>query len=321
MTLHNLTVGIAHVGLRLDVYLAQAELGLSRRRIRQIIDVGGVYIDNKRIRIASRQVMRGEKVRIEYSEMGLKQLKNQKLEFFPQDILHEGQDFFAMNKPPGMPAQATRDQSIMHVVPCLEALLKTREETRRRKLILVHRLDKETTGLMLVADGDARATWLTEQFKARLVEKTYWAVCYGIPKDNQFIERAHLSEIDKRTGNVRPVHSGGRSAVTNFKVLAVNLELGLSLLECKPETGRSHQIRVHLEVRNLPIVGDKRYGAGNRRALPSELTDLAQVHHLLHAKKLRLVPAEGAEPLQLEAPLPERFAQFLAAAKLIPSNP
>ncbi len=312
----NLTVGAAHVGLRLDVFLVQAGLELSRRRIRAIIDVGGVYVNDKRVRIASRLVGRGDRVRVEYSEAGLKQLKTQSVAFAPRDLLLDQDQVFALNKPPGMPAQATRDQSIQHVVPCLEALLKERGETKRRKLVLVHRLDKETTGVILVADGDERATWLTDLFRKREVKKVYWAVCHGIAKEKSFTEKAFLSEIDKKTGDVRVVRSGGRSAVTHFKVLAENQKLGLSLLECRPETGRSHQIRVHLDVNDLPIVGDKRYGSGKRGPLPEGLGELSAVHHLLHARELTFCPKDGAEPLMVSADLPERFAKFLPLAGL-----
>ena len=97
-------------------------------------------------------------------------------------------------------------------------------------------------------------------------------------------------------------------------VLVENRDLGLSLIACHPETGRSHQIRVHLELQGLPIVGDKRYGASRRRPLPDQLAELAQVHHFLHAKHLRFVPAAGAEPLELSAPPPDRFARFVLAA-------
>ncbi len=312
----NLTVGAAHVGLRLDVFLTQAGLELSRRRIRSIIDVGGVYVNDKRVRIASRLVRKGDRVRVEYSESGLKELKAQNLAFRPEDVLLERDEVFALNKPPGMPAQATRDQSIRHVVPCLETLLKDRGDAKRRKLVLVHRLDKETTGVILVADGDERATWLTQLFREREVKKTYWAVCYGIAKETAFTERAFLSEIDKRSGDVRVVRSGGRAAVTHFKVLAENRKLGLSLIECRPETGRSHQIRVHLETNDLPIVGDKRYGSGKRGPLPPALGELASLHHLLHARELTLKLKPGAEPSTVVADLPERFAKFLTLADL-----
>lgn len=305
-------------GARLDVYLVEAGLGLSRRRIRAIIDVGGVYVNKKRVRIASRSVHRGDRIRMQYSDAALKALKSDRPEFKPKDLLFEQFDIFAVNKPPGMPAQATMDQSIAHVVPCLDALLKTRGDTMSRKYVLVHRLDKETSGVILVANGNERGTWLTEQFRERTVSKTYWAVCRGIPKHDTFSENSALSEIDRKTGDVRPVRSGGRSALTHFRLLASNPELGLSWLECRPETGRSHQIRVHLAMNDLPIVGDKRYGSrgSQTREMPTALGELAAVHHLLHARAIEFQPTPKNERVRIEAELPERFRGFLLAAKL-----
>ena len=312
MKTHDLTVDADHSGKRLDVFLAESGLDLSKRKIRQVIDVGGVYVNRKRVRVASRQVTRGDKVRFEYNENALRQLKTQRPEFKADDLLWRGEHVIAVNKPPGMAAQATKDQSIMHVVPCLAALLKSLK-TPHQKLVLVHRLDKETSGVLLVAEGSPRATWLTDQFKQRLVEKTYLALCYGIPKQMEFTENAYLSEIDKRTGDVRAVRAGGRQAMTRFKVLAMHKELGVSLIACYPHTGRSHQIRVHLQINDLPIIGDKRYNTPGSKPLPPALAELSAVHHFLHARELAFTPAPGAARQVVKAPLPERFGAFLDA--------
>ncbi len=304
-------------GERLDVFLSGCDLGLSRRKIRAIIDVGGVYINKRRIRIASRQIMRGDKIRVEYNEQSLKQVKSRNINFQEQDILLDHTHVYALNKPAGMPAQATKDQSVMHVVKCLEVLLKERTaQAKVAGLSLVHRLDKETTGVILVAKSTAAMTFLTDEFRHRRVEKSYLAVCYGIPTQDEFTERAFLSEIDKKTGSVRVVKSGGRNAVTHFKVLSVNKKLGLSLMLCHPETGRSHQIRVHLEKNSLPIVGDKRYGSMERRVLPPELGALTTTHHFLHAFELSFTPAKGEEQTTVRAPLPELMQRFIADAGL-----
>ena len=315
MKTFDLTVGAPQSGMRLDIFLSSAELGLSRRKIRQVIDVGGVYVNRQRVRIASRQVCRGDKVRVEYSESTLKKLRADEPPLTPESILFEGQGLIAINKPPGLPSQATKDQAVMHAVASLEKLL--RELNRPRlSLTLVHRLDKETSGVLLVATDKARATWLTDQFRQRQVQKTYLALCYGLSERKSFTERAFLSEIDKRSGDVRPVRSGGRSAVTHFRVIGENQKLGVSLLACFPETGRSHQIRVHLQINHLPIIGDKRYVGNHRGELPPELAELASLHHFLHAYALSFKVNAEADEVHLKAPLPPRFAQFLAAAKL-----
>lgn len=310
-------------GARLDQYLsariAQEGSELSRRKLRAVIDAGGVYVNSKRVRIASREVVRGDKIKVEYSEEALKAIKRQEFKLTAKDILLDADGVVAIDKPPGLASQATKDQSVLHVIPVLNAFFKE-TSVKPANLVLVHRLDKETSGVLLLATNNERATFLTGQFRARHVKKVYWAICHGRPKEPEFIERAFLSEIDKKTGHVRIVRSGGRSAETHFRLLAVNKELGVSLMECRPETGRSHQIRVHLEHNGLPIVGDKRYGKAAPRSLPGTLAELASVHHFLHARSLTFIPAPGAEPRRLEAPLPERFARFLELASLSQST-
>lgn len=324
MKVFDFVVDVKGDGKRLDVVLTESALQLSRRRCRAIIDAGGAYVNKKRVRMASRPVNVGDRIHVEYSEQGLKAAKAAKLGllgFVEADILRDQDGIIAVNKPPGMPSQATRDQSVLHVVPCLETLFKKAGVTGAGPLVLVHRLDKETSGVLLVARGNAKATALSEQFRERSVKKVYWAICHGIPAQPEFVERSPLSEIDKKTGNVRPVRSGGRSAVTHFKLLATNQELGLCLIECRPETGRSHQIRVHLDMNGLPIVGDKRYGGDKpRRPLPPELAELTQAHHFLHAANLSFSPGVGQPLVKVAAAVPERFARFVALAGIDVTN-
>ena len=315
MKTHKFTVTFDTDGTRLDVFLHQAGLELSKRKIKQVIDVGGVYVNQKRVRVASHILRRGDLVRMQFSDEALRKIKADPPVLKEEDILLDRDDVIAIHKPAGLPSQATMDQSVLHVVPSLEAYLRGRGDGRG-PLVLVHRLDKETTGVLLVAIGNVRATWLTEQFRERQVHKTYYAICHGVPRRDSFTESTPLSEIDRKTGNVRAVRAGGRSAVTHFKVLAVNPTLKICLVECHPETGRSHQIRVHLDINGLPIVGDKRYGGQKPRDLPAELTNLASVHHFLHAGALEFVAAPSQKISRVEAPFPERFAAFLKLAGL-----
>ncbi|MBM4253038.1 MAG: RluA family pseudouridine synthase [Deltaproteobacteria bacterium] len=316
MKTYDLTVGAAQSGMRLDVYLVAAELGLSRRKIRQVIDVGGVYVNRKRVRIASRQVCRGDKIRVEYSESSLKTIRAAEPQLAAEALLYEAHGVVAINKPPGLPSQATKDQSVMHVVPSLEALFKSLGRPKT-PFTLVHRLDKETSGVILVATSAARATWLTDQFRERAVRKTYLALCYGVAKSKSFTERAFLTEIDKRSGDVKVVRAGGRTAVTHFRVLSENKELGISLVACHPETGRSHQIRVHLQLNGLPIIGDKRYSGPSKRPLPAQLAELSSLHHFLHAYSLQFAPTAGSKPVLVNASMPPRFINFINASGLL----
>lgn len=312
---HAYTVTLDEDGVRLDHFLSQKDLGLSKRKVKTIIDAGGVLLNRKRCRIASHIVRRGDQVRLEYAEATLRPRPQPGDMLRDLTILQDLGDILAINKPAGLPSQATQDASMVHVIPAVEAQLRAQGD-RREPLFLVHRLDKETTGVLLLAIGSEAATWLLHQFRERRVAKTYYALCHGVPRRSTFTERAPLSEIDRKTGNVRAVHAGGRPAVTHVKVLAVNPSLRLCLVECHPETGRSHQIRVHLDLNGLPIVGDKRYGGGTRRELPPDLGELAAMHHFLHAGRLDFVPGEGRSGITVKAPLPPRLTEFARIAGL-----
>lgn len=319
-----------HDGSRLDQYLVQAGLPLSRRKIRQIIDVGGAYINGKRVRMASRVVHDGDTVKVEYSEAGLRSARAKDISLVAEDILFDQDNVVAINKPPGLPSQATLDQSVMHVVPCLEKFERD-SRGKSRRFILAHRLDKETSGALLLATDGKTATWLTDGFRQHNIKKLYLALCYGKAPTASFSEHAPLAPIDKKTGDVRVVRAGGKSAHTDFRVLAYHAESNLSLIAAYPHTGRSHQIRVHLQHRGLPIVGDKRYShpGGNDKIKPlsADLSTLASEHHLLHARAISFKTGAGQQLTTVSAPLPINFERILdrlgltAASKIASTDP
>ena len=288
-------------GMRLDIAFVQAGLGLSRRKIRSAIDVGGVYVNGRRVRIASRTIKSGDQLQLNFDLKRHDQMQKQSFSLTDQDIIFEDANAIAINKPPGLPSQATRDQAIQHVVPCLQEYLK-KSGRSVEELILVHRLDKETSGILLLAKNKHAATWMTTQFRDRQVQKTYHAIVHGIPKQNDFTQENHLSSIHRKLGVVRVVRVGGKYAKTSFKVLATNQKMNLSLVECYPETGRSHQIRVHLEHAGFPILGDKKYGV-KHQLMKSGLQDQIE-HHLLHAYKTEFSPNLGSGVVTVEAEYP-----------------
>ena len=230
--------------------------------------------------------------------------------FTDADILFDEHEVVAVSKPPGLPSQATRDPSRPHVGSCLEEYFRSRGR-ELAPLVLVHRLDKETSGVILLAQGNERATWLARQFRGREVRKCYHALCHGLPAADDFELRSYLSEIDRKTGLVRTVRSGGQLAVTHFHVFRRAPGLGLALIACEPHTGRSHQIRVHLAEQGFPIVGDKFYGAPPVQPLPAELASLAAAHHMLHAGEITFTPAPGQPVVTVKAGYPPKFAELV----------
>jgi RluA family pseudouridine synthase len=296
--------------MRVDLFLAAIFPDLSRRKVRQILDVGGCYVNNKRMHIASRLVHLGDKVRVEFSLDGLKKSRQKSFELTAADILYDAHHVIAINKPPGLPSQATRDQDVMHAEVCVREWLK-KSGRGNEKLNLLHRLDKETSGILLFSTNNNTATWITDQFRQRSLSKTYWAICRGLPKTKRFEQECYLSEIDKKTGMVRPVQSGGKASRTTFEERASYKDSDISWLICHPETGRSHQIRVHLEMMGLPILGDKRYGQHIKIKVRDDVAAVAANHHMLHARSLEFSPAPNMETVKIEADPPATFESIL----------
>ena len=301
---------------RLDLAILNANTGLSRRKIRQIIDSGAVFLNQRRIRIASRKVTSGDLIEFQYNPETLKKLKVQNFEFTADDVIFDEFGVVAINKPPGLPSQATRDQSVQHVVPVLQKFYGI-SDNRKPHFYLAHRLDKETSGILLLARDKTGMEFLTDQFRNRTIQKYYLAICYGIPSWDEKNHRSYLSSIDKKTGKVAEVRSGGKSSETAFKLLSKDKGNAISLILCAPKTGRSHQIRVHLESLGHPIVGDKKYG--NSRFLKDELARYASEHHLLHAYELifNILDAGEEKTKQIKADVPNNFKSFFRETNLM----
>jgi 23S rRNA pseudouridine1911/1915/1917 synthase len=308
MERHSINVSYRLNGMRLDHAISEGVPGMSRRRAKAIIDMGGAYLNKKRMRIASRAVRKGDQIDIEYNAK-LFELKKAPIELRPEDILYSDDGIIVINKPAGLPAQATRDQAVIHVLPLLTKLL-TAMGKPIPDLQLVHRLDKDTTGCLIIATNKNFMTYLTDQFREHKVEKTYHALTWGLSSRASFEESCLLSAIQPGTGKVKVVKTGGKPSKTFFRTLQSFETLKLSLLECRPITGRSHQIRVHLEKNDLPILGDKVYGEGKRHELPETIK---VSHQLLHSQSISFSPAPALPKITVTAPYPQSFVDVLTA--------
>jgi 23S rRNA pseudouridine1911/1915/1917 synthase len=227
-------------------------------------------------------------------------------EDIPLDILYEDPAILVLNKPAGLvvhPGAGNREGTLVNALLFHCAGLSVIGGEERPGI--VHRLDKETSGCLLVAKSDAAHRALSAQFADRLVQKTYLALVEGVPrmphgKIEASISR-HAVHRQKMTVSER-----GRESVTQYRVLGSSL--GKTLMECQPRTGRTHQIRVHLKHLGHPIVGDPLYG---RRS--------GHLRHFLHAWKISFTHPESGKPIGFCAPLPPDFPQWardaLEAAK------
>ena len=307
------TVSLDEAHQRLDAFVSSKLEGYSKRKAKDLVDQGLVTLNNKPMKIASVMIQRGDMVIVNVPQ----KIESKKIGrvINDADVIFQNEDFIVINKPPGLASQETRNPKIIHLLPLVEDYLRQQKSPLPAPLILVHRLDLETSGAIFLAKNNDVATWATQQFRERKVQKRYLALSYGISKRTSFSEQAFLSEIDKKTGNVRIVQSGGRPAHTDFRVIAAHQEAQLTLFECFPKTGRSHQIRVHLEHSGFPILGDKRYGHQRRRLLPPhfrKIEELSFVGHCLHALDLAFERDFKGKKMNFRAQLPDHFSQILA---------
>lgn len=293
-------------GERIDKALAEARPELSRTRWQQLIDEGLVTVEGESVK-ASLRLEGGERVRVILPEVEESDLRAQAI---PLDVLYEDDDLLAVNKAAGMvvhPApghsEGTLANAVLGYCPDLEGI------GGERRPGIVHRLDKETSGIILVAKNDRALRHLQQQFKQRTVEKEYLALVEGHIQPPQALIDAPIGRDPNNRKQMAVIRPGSgyrkRRAKTRYDTLQRYSRggEGFTLVACRPITGRTHQIRVHLAFAGYPVVGDTTYG---RRRQQIELD-----RHFLHAASLAFRrPVDDAE-MTLRAPLPPELQQLL----------
>jgi 23S rRNA pseudouridine1911/1915/1917 synthase len=282
-------------GERLDVFVARRLPELTRSRVRRLIDDGMVRADGHLAK-ASLRLDAGQRV---YVEVPPAREGTAQPEQIALDVIFEDGDLLAINKPAGM----TVHPSPGHLTATLvNAILAHCDDLSGIGGVMrpgiVHRLDRDTSGVILVAKNDAAHNALARQLKEREVEKTYMALVEGTPKPAEGVIDAPIAR-DPRNRQRMSIVEGGRESVTSYRL--VDRFSGYSLVEARPKTGRTHQIRVHLAAIGHPIAGDRVYGKGSR--------DFPR--HMLHAWRIAFAHPRTGERMELEAPLPADFAEAL----------
>jgi 23S rRNA pseudouridine1911/1915/1917 synthase len=254
-------------GERLDVFLAQRRPSLSRARVQRLIEDGHVTVDGASAK-SSLKLEPGQTVHVEVPEAAPSHLTPQAI---PLKVVYEDEDVLVLDKPAGMtvhPAPGHRDSTLANAllahIPDPSGSLKTilRGIGGTLRPGIVHRLDKDTSGLMVVAKNDAAFASLSAQFKGRQVHKTYLALVQGTPHPEEAAIEAPVGR-SRRDRKRMAVVEDGREATTRYRV--VGRFKGYALLEAMPVTGRTHQIRVHLASIGHPVVGDATYGKAELR--------------------------------------------------------
>jgi 23S rRNA pseudouridine1911/1915/1917 synthase len=317
-------------GLRLDAYLAQALPDISRARVQLLIESGQVRVDAKPAK-AKQKLLGGEMIEIE-GEPQPPPL-HAVAEDIPLEILFEDQHLAVVNKPAGMMVHAGSGSSddARNRGTLVNALLfhfgKLSEVGGELRPGIVHRLDKQTSGIILVAKDDSTHRKLGEMFSERRLEKRYLALVHGhLAKDRVTVSLPIARDLVRRTRmTTRRAASdpGARSAVSHVTVLErLTTPYGpFTLVEVKIETGRTHQIRVHMQSLGHPVVGDFLYGAPHRiLANPTVKHDagLELERNFLHAAHLIFVHPKTGKAMDIASPLPPDLTAFLAALRAGP---
>ena len=286
-------------GKRLDVYIAGKDEEITRSSAQRQIEQGSVVVNDKVITKVSYKVTEGDDIKIEEQEPVEIELKAQNI---PIDVVYEDKDIIVVNKPKGMvvhPANGNPDGTLVNAIMaiCKDSLSGIGGEIRPG---IVHRLDKDTSGLLIVAKNDIAHVNMSEQIKRHEVKKTYIALVRGIVKENEATIDMPIGRSNSDRKKMA-VTKNGKNAVTHIKVLKRYDKY--TLLEINIETGRTHQIRVHLAHIGYPVIGDYIYSNGKN--------EFGIVGQCLHAKSLEFKHPITGKDMKLEAPLPEYFEKVL----------
>jgi len=292
-------------GVRLDVFLARQMPDWSRSQIQRLIRSGLVMVEARAARKAGEEIVAGERIRVQAERQELRA----KPEALPLSIVYEDEDLLVVDKPAGMVVHVgagvksgTLVNALLHHVASLS------QAGGELRPGIVHRLDKMTSGLVVVAKNDAAHRQLAEQFKSRAVHKTYTLLVHGrVAMDSGEIAKPVGRDPLRRT-RMKVGGIAAREALTRYRV--IQRFPHFTLLEAHPQTGRTHQIRVHFSSPGHPIVGDTTYGApGKLRIGGREVKTLPRT--FLHAFALEFQHPRTHQTVALRAPLPSELEDFL----------
>lgn len=290
---------------RLDKFLVQRLPEFSRARLQGLIADGFVLVNGQAAKKSGQMLEVGASVEVRVPPPVPSTLIGENI---PLDIIFENDDLLIVNKPAGMvvhPAAGHETGTLVHAVLGYEPDLEGIGGEERPGV--VHRLDKETSGLIVLAKNERAHRWLQDQFRLRTVEKTYLALVDGAPPTPSGRVEAPIGRdtVHRKKMAVQSPGKKGREAVSEYKT--VESFKHHTLLEFRPHTGRTHQIRLHCAFLGCPIVGDVIYG---RKKSTLELN-----RHFLHAAKLKIVLPNEKEARTFEAPLPGELSDVLAQVR------
>ena len=325
-TLHTAQAGEGEAGWRLDRFLAAKLTGLSRSRVQALIEAGAVANGRATIRDANHRIKPGETYRVTVPPPVPAVPQGQPI---PLDVVYEDEDLIVIDKPVGLvvhPAAGNPDGTLVNaLIAHCGASLKGVGGVARPGI--VHRLDKDTSGLLVAAKTERAMAGLAKQFAAHTIERAYRAVVWGAPRKAEGLIEGRIGRNPfdrKRMGVLR---GGGKEARTLYKLIerfGPAARPFASLIECRLQTGRTHQIRVHLTHLGHPLIGDPAYGRARRP--PRAKTEAEETAYdaatdfprqALHARLLGFRHPVTGKALRFEAEWPADLAALIAALRLL----
>jgi 23S rRNA pseudouridine1911/1915/1917 synthase len=296
-------------GARLDAYLATHIDGWSRARLQRLIEAGDVLVNSKTVK-ASHKVSAHDEIEVELTPPSESNFTPENISL---EIVFEDDHVIVINKPAGLvvhPAAGINSGTLANALAYHFQQLSNASSIRPG---IVHRLDKDTSGLLVAAKTESAHESLGDQFRAREVFKSYIALVYGVVKQESGRIEQPIAR-DPRNRTRMAIVPGGRGALSLYKIR--RSYDSFTLLDVELKTGRTHQIRVHLAWLKHPVVADELYGGGRENSV-ADVQLRARIRKLkrqfLHAEQLGFSHPHTGEPLKFMAPLPAELTQFLEA--------
>ena len=310
-----------HKNIRVDIFIQSQIKDISRNRIKNIILDGNLKINDLVVLEPSKKIKENDKVRFEIPTSKEVKIVSQKIEI---DILYEDEDIILVNKAPGMvvhPGAGNKDKTLVNA---LLYFYKNNLSSVGGKLRpgIVHRIDKDTSGVIVVAKNDNAHANLSKQFSDHTIKREYEALIWGSlrPQNGKIIQSISRSNKNRQLMSVSKFK--GKKAITNYETKEIYQGSNvpkISLISCRLETGRTHQIRVHMAYKGNPILGDKSYGKFKKKFkninanLEKSISNFNR--QALHAQSLGFVHPKSGNQVFFEATRPDDFAKLVKILK------
>ncbi len=305
------------VGSRLDIFLSKKINYLTRSNIKKIIDSNNVKINDKILNLPSKIIKLNDTIKIKLEEKKSEELKPYNINL---DICYEDNDILIINKPKGMVVHPGAGNFENTLANALVHKYKNKLSNINGELRpgIVHRIDKETSGLLVIAKNNFSHAKLSEQFSEHSIKRKYKCLVWGIIRPLSGKIETFITRNKKNRQLMAVSDLKGKKAITNYKTLkSFNIKNipKISLIECQLETGRTHQIRVHLKFKGASILGDKQYGKKDMKFKKINANFFSELNNLkgqaLHAETLELIHPRSDKLMSFDSKLPPDFKKLL----------